>query len=922
MNRWIGWLVVASAAFAAGCDTGRAKDELLASAKDYLAKGDPSAGAIQLKNYLAEDPENPDARLLLGQALLDSGEATGAEIELRRARELGVPDDDVLPALARALLATQKPKALTDQFAAVELRDAQKQAEFKTLVASAYRMQNRLGEAENAVAEALQRAPEHEPARLMQANLSASRGRRERAMADVNAILLKSPGNIQALILRGHLLEAANDREGAIRDYRAALGLKDSTLSAHAALISLYLQAQDLDAAQAQWRALKVALPNNPQTQFFEAQIALARGDAARARDIAQNLLRGRSGDASLNLLAGTAELRLGSTARAEALLGKAVQSAPHATAPRLMLARAYLRSGQGARVADVLAPLIEGDAPSAEALGLAARAEVLGGDLRRAGAYFEKAARLKPSDGALRTASAVSRLFSGSEDAGLAELQTIAAEDRGTDADLALATARLQRGDVAGALRALDSMARKEPQSPMPPYLRGRIALTARDVNAARRNFEDALAKDPDFYPAIASLAGIDVGERKFGDAQARFDRLLAKDPKDVRARLALIELAKRRGADRATIARLLVEAVAANPESRGPRLLLVEHHMEGQDFRAALEAAQAGVTALPDDVDLTDRLGRAQLANGNAQQAVRTFETLTRLAPRSPTPWLRLADAQIAAKNVTAARAAVDRAVTLAPKAPAARRAAVAMAVQARQFDDARRHAKAVEMDHPDRSWGLLLLGEIELARGEWDAAAAAFQRAIAKSRDGEATRGLYTALARGGKDREAAQLAASWAADHPKDPSLWLLAGDLALAKQDWVAAERHFRSVVAIQPDHVRALNNIAWLLVKQGKPGAVAFAERAVGSSPSNPVILDTLATAYVHEKLTAKALEVQRKVVSMAPESVSFRINLAKILIAAGDKEGARTELRKLADRQPAFAGREDVVALLSSLGG
>ena len=52
---------------------------LIASAKSYLAKGDYPASIIQLKSALQEAPDNPEARFLLGKALLDSGNPSGAE---------------------------------------------------------------------------------------------------------------------------------------------------------------------------------------------------------------------------------------------------------------------------------------------------------------------------------------------------------------------------------------------------------------------------------------------------------------------------------------------------------------------------------------------------------------------------------------------------------------------------------------------------------------------------------------------------------------------------------------------------------------------------------------------------------------------------------------------------------------------------
>src|ERR1017187_5319516 len=86
-----------------GACGGDKPEALLASAKDYLAKNDAKAAGIQIKNALQKDP---------GLALLASGDATGAEVELRKALDGKYPADQVVPLLAQALLRSGQAKKL------------------------------------------------------------------------------------------------------------------------------------------------------------------------------------------------------------------------------------------------------------------------------------------------------------------------------------------------------------------------------------------------------------------------------------------------------------------------------------------------------------------------------------------------------------------------------------------------------------------------------------------------------------------------------------------------------------------------------------------------------------------------------------------------------------------------------------------
>jgi len=84
---------------------GESPEKLIGSAKEYLAKNDPKAAAIQIKNALQKNPEIPEGRYLLGKALLESGEPIAAEVELRKALDQKFPEDKVIPLLARAVSA-------------------------------------------------------------------------------------------------------------------------------------------------------------------------------------------------------------------------------------------------------------------------------------------------------------------------------------------------------------------------------------------------------------------------------------------------------------------------------------------------------------------------------------------------------------------------------------------------------------------------------------------------------------------------------------------------------------------------------------------------------------------------------------------------------------------------------------------------
>jgi predicted Zn-dependent protease len=102
---------------------------------------------------------------------------------------------------------------------------------------------------------------------------------------------------------------------------------------------------------------------------------------------------------------------------------------------------------------------------------------------------------------------------------------------------------------------------------------------------------------------------------------------------------------------------------------------------------------------------------------------------------------------------------------------------------------------------------------------------------------------------------------------------------------------------------------------------QGKPSAVALAERAVKLAPNQGALLDTLALAHARAGALPRALEIQKQVVAMSPDRPTFRLSLARLQVQAGDRNAARENLNRLIKLGEAFEGHAEVTQLLRQTG-
>ncbi len=906
-----------------GCDrfSGSSEAELLASARNYAQKQEFPTAIIQLKAALGKDPKNPEARLLLGSYLLELGNVTQAAIELNKALELGANASEVQPLLAKTLLAQGKTQLLLSQYKAVNFSDAAANADLKSSVALALATQGDREGALQMVTAALQSNPAHAPAILLLARIKADAGDIPGALEWVGKILAVEPTHLSALLLKGDLQrDGLRDTKAARVTIEQALEGNPRSVQAAVAAIRAAMQAQDIDTARKRLDTLKTIHPLNPQTLFLQAQFAYADGDTAKTRELTQQLLRTMPDDLQVLQLAGMNEMRLNSFNQAEAHLLRVVSAAPQSPLPRQLLARIYNRTGDPAKALAQLKPLIGADSTDSKSLTLAGEAFLQSGDALSAEKAFSQAARGNPQATMARSALALTQLGRGNTDAALNELEAAAATDTGVRSNLALIAARTRLNDLPGALKAIDDLEKKQPDRPLALALRATTLLQQRNVAGATEYFGKALKVDPLYFPAAAGLAKIDLAGGRPEGAKKRFEDLVRKDPRNTRALLALADLKAFTGGSKDEVTAALTAAVKAGPEDADARLLLIEHLRKHQDPAAALVAAQDASAALPNNIDILEALGSAQMAAGQEQQAVTTFGRILNVRPDRPEPAMSLADAYMAAKDTEGAKRSLRKALDIRPGYYPAQRGLVTLAVKAKDDQEALRLARAVQKQQPTDAAGYLLEAEVALAKGDAKAAVAPLQAALELDRSSSTAISLHTTLERAGRGADAARLAATWAKDHPRDSGFVFYLGSKALMAGGFSLAESQFQKVLTIQPKHAMALNNVAWLMARTKRPGALALAERAYALLPDEPVVMDTLAYLLALDKQFDRALELQKRALATRPLDEGFRLTLAKIYLEAGDKTKARTELESLLKLGDRLGPRAEVKQLLATL--
>ncbi|NRF66490.1 PEP-CTERM system TPR-repeat protein PrsT [Aquincola sp. S2] len=893
----------------------------IASARADLQRRDPQAAIVRLKTVLQDQPESGPARLLLGRALFEQGDPASAAAELQKALDLKHPPSEVLPTLARAMLQQGLARKLIEQHGATTLPDTEANAELRTTIAAAHYSLGARAAGDRELDAALAASPQSAPARNLRTRVMAIGGQIPAAIALNDEVLKALPQDPEAWQLRGMLLLASKkDSAGALAAYRKSLSFHPRQPGVHEGVVALLMRDKQLDAAEAQVAEMRKVLPTHPLTYLLAGQVALAKKDYPKAKDLAQRLMKNLREDPAVLLFASEVEFRAGSLRQAETHLGKLLGKAPDNAGARQLFAQVQLRLGQAPLALETLRPLLEQPAVPAQTLVAAATAHLQLGDNAAAEAFYVRASKADPDDVRSRIALALSQIGRG-QTSGFAELDRLSEADTGgIDADLAAVAAHARRKEFDAALKAVDRIEKKQPGKALSAHLQGRMLRMTGDRAGARRSFERALQIDSQYVIAAADLAELDVAEQQPQKARARLEAILTANPRNEAARLALIDLYARSDSDTEAMLKLINEALAANPMLSRPRLLLVHHYLRTNKVALAMAAAQDGIAAKPGSPELLDALAQAQSRMGDTQQAIVTYNKLAALQPKSAFPHLRLAAIHARNKNQAGALQSLNKALAIAPELLLAQRALVSQHLGENKHADALAVARLVRQQRPKEPAGYVLEGDIEADRRAWSAAIVAYRAGLKNAPSTELAVRLHGMLIRNGKPDEAQSFASAWRAEHPKDALFVLGLGEQALAGRKLPEAEKYFREALQRLPDSPMALNNLAFVLAMRGEPESIALAERAIKLKPNEATLYDTLSLAQASNKQLERAIETQKKAIDLTSDQDLMRLRLAKLYLQADRKALAKEQLQQLEARSAIPQVKTEAKELLKTL--
>ncbi len=904
------------------CDEDLTSEDHLNNAAALLEQSDNAAAIIELKNALKKDVNNSQARALLGKVYFETGAYEDADKELSRALSAGVDIAVVAPVLAQVLLGLgdyERLDTLSLDGLDPENRSTVQAAKGLSMI---YRQD--LVVAAEIMETAMQNEPNSPYAQVAAARLAMEKGEYDEARRRLVVVFAKDPTYTPAWNLLGDIESAQRQPQKAELAYTKVIEFAANSFEAranrammriyqrnfegafedlstlgqtHGAVTSMhpgvqfawglyYLQTKQIDPAARAFEQTAQFSDTYPQALYYLAAIKLEQGLFEQAMTNAYRFLGLVPGSVVGIKLAAKLELGQKKYAKAEKLLEPLVAVRPDDIEAMNLLASALLAQGKSGEGVEMLAKIAELRPDSAEAKA-------------RLGAGF---------------------LAAGSEELGVETLRALLEKDPSYEqADILIILNYLRRDKVAEAVRAAKEYQSRNPDSATSYDLLGRAYLANKENDPAQAAFTRALELRPGDPGAGNSLADFALANNDYESAREYYQKILQHNPEHMPTRMKVAASYAVEGKEQEMLDSLQ-STLAAYPRAMEPRLVQARYYIAKGQLEKVTPLFEELTAEQKQHPDALVTLAGFELAGSRYNQALGTLGKLIDEYPNVSQYHYMKSKAYAGLGDMEKFSAELQRTVELDPNHFYAKIAQARLAMLSNRmalFEEKLAELREMAPDNPD-----VIKLEVASAQKKGDNTAAV--RFLETLYNREPTAGNVIALATlrqsGGNINGAIEQLQHWVENHPGDVIVREKLAEVYGSNSQTGGVIYQYREILKVDPNHIIALNNLAWYLRSDDPKQALAYAEKAMELSPESSSILDTLALVQLKNRSTLEARRAIDRAIALAPTSPEIRFHEAQIRAAEGDNKGAIIALTALLEKHEKFSERSEAEAFLKKL--
>ncbi|THB69406.1 MAG: PEP-CTERM system TPR-repeat protein PrsT [Gammaproteobacteria bacterium] len=875
--------------------------DYIRNAKELQQQNKLEASVIQLKNAIKINPENSEARWLLGGIYSDLAKWESSEKELKAALDLGVSEVAILPTLAQVLLHQGKYQQIIDQIKIADDFSKDDVLKLYSIKTEAYLGINQEQLAQENLKNALEIDAQNYHARLAQVSLYLYKKKYPEALQLLEMIVTDKPDYYRAWLQKG-ILEG---KLAKVKDAEQSLALvieksENLALTAYLYRSLLLVKQGEYEKAKADLEVIGKMSPKHPRYLFAKGLLALRMQKFSEARENLENALKHAPDSLEILLFLGGVYSELDNLELAEKNLNRVVVKNPENVYARKLLAKVLIKANKLARAKAIISPVLE-KMPEDPSVALMYGKIMMGlGETDKALPPLQKAFMLQWDDkGNSNYVGAVS------EQATLESMIGQYPEDIQSQILLILAYQKTHK--VQKALEESDKFIKMYPSSALPHTLKGMAFAIMKDHISGELEFKTALARNPadplaslHYGKLLISKGDAENAEKVFAECLAKY-----KDHPLILPQIANVA-AKSGRLDQAYD--YLKKWVNKSPDSLEARLALVNFLLQSRKPFKALETLRQPPQLNLDNVFSLKFLGDIYMAINAPSSAISSYGKIVGAQPDSPIGYYLLAKAYERYGDSKSAKSNLIKAREVSSSHLPSNISLAQLYMTEGKIEKAKDiidYLNAVNTKLGEKNADvLILIGRYNLVKGNSEFAIEKYHEALELSKSPKAAVQLAKAYFTIDKVDEGINVLSEWVAAKPNDIHVRYILADTLTQTGELERAKQEYQKILQYEPAYVLALNNLAFLEIDNSPKRALEYAKKAHLLAPEQPEITDTYGFILLKNGQKELALESLKNAHEKRPDNIEIALHYSHALVENKKTVEAERILKLMLDKQ------------------
>jgi putative PEP-CTERM system TPR-repeat lipoprotein len=915
-------LALASVFQLVGCGQKLTPAEYVAKAQEHWDKGEWRPAFIELSNALQQDPNTLAARWLMAKVVLKLGDPTRAEKEVKRAMELGLSPAEAQPVLVKSIILQgdlDRVLAETERLA-YDMTPAD-QALLLGLRGQAYVLKGQLEHARVVLEQALKLEPKAPEALVGMAVLQASQQEYDAARQSVALALEANPTSPEAWSILGELEWTQGKAAEAEAAFGKAIQYRRYPTIERAKRALARIQLGKFADAEADIQELKKqqGWKDHPYVNYVAGLIRFRQKQYAEAAEAFEASYNADAAFLPNQMYLAITRFLLGQTQQARGHAQAVYAKAPQSPVVGRLLGAVNISLAEYAAAKEALQATLRNQPEDQASLRMLTTVSLLEGDAAKGVEYSQRLAALDPKSEQAQEMLMVAKLMAGQpiEEKGASKP---AAEGDDYSREFLRALEAFRNNQVGAALERAKKLHTLHPDRIDPLNLMAACYLAAGQWDLARVELEKVLALKANEPSATRNLAKVEAQQGHLEKARTLLQPLVKEQPGDEETALLLAEIETRLGNPEAGLA-VLQQALEKNPNALIVRAKLAQEHFRAGRWPEVLTLTRELTNAqFQEQPVLLEFQGKSQMQMGELAAGKDSFRRWAEAMPNSAEAHFLYGDTLARSGEGEKAGKELLRTLEIDRTYLPARVGEIKLLVHQNKLEQAKTALGQLRKDFGERPEVLGIEGWFALGTGDYPTAAKSLSAVLAQKPDTEVTILLVRALWAQQKQDEAIQVMKDVLQAQPKDLVVLMHLAGAYLGLNRNAEARDAYAKVVEYYPNHVPALNNLAWLTQDQDLKQAIAYAERARQLLPQDPYVQDTLGTLMVKSGDAFRGALLIRSAAEQLPDDPQIQLHFGRVLVQQQKHDEARKVLSRLVEKAPDSEQAKEAKPLLESL--